>query len=99
MKSGTYFIHRTSYNYFSRGAAKQRNACRACVPDSSSCLHAFGVKLKVCSEALNPGSDALPWMSDGKLNMFHRIIDHGKKLVSVDDFLRAGTGYSFFRKL
>ena len=35
----------------------------------------------------------LLWMSDGKL--FHRIIERGKKLVSVDDFFTAGTGYRF----
>ena len=40
---------------------------------------------------LNLGSDVLLWMSDGKL--FHRIIGRGKKLVSVDDFFTAGTGY------
>ena len=45
---------------------------------------------------LNLGSDVLLWMSDGKL--FHRIIERGKKLVSVDDFFTAGTGYRFFRK-
>ena len=44
--------------------------------------------------ALNLGSDVLLWMSDGKL--FQRTIERGKKLVSVDDFLTTGTGYSFF---
>ena len=31
----------------------------------------------------------LLWMSDGRL--FHRIIERGKKVVSVDDFFTAGT--------
>ena len=44
--------------------------------------------------ALNVGSDVLLWMSDGKL--FHCIIEGGKKLVSVEDFFTAGTGYRFF---
>ena len=39
----------------------------------------------------------LLWMSNGKL--FHRIIERGKKLVSVDDFFTAGTGYRFFSKI
>ena len=37
------------------------------------------------------------WMSDGKL--FNRIIERGKRLVSVDDLFTQWTGYRFFRKL
>ena len=36
----------------------------------------------------------LLWMSDGRL--FHRIIERGKKLVSVDDFFTAGRETDFF---
>ena len=36
----------------------------------------------------------LLWMSDGKL--FHRIIERGRKLVSVDDFLQQGRDTDFF---
>ena len=43
--------------------------------------------------AFNLGSDVLLWMSNGKL--FHRIIERGKKLVSVDDFFTAGMGYKY----
>ena len=44
--------------------------------------------------ALNLGSDVLLWMSDGRL--FHRIIERGKKLVSVDGLFYSRDGDTDF---